>query len=149
RDVDGEPKAVLAEVVGVCSPQAGADEAVPQMKLTVADEIAATYGLAASHTSAEIADQYIAEAETLLRDEGKEFDVTLTYPEEEKKSIADLQDMKVDTPVGSSISLEEVAEFKEVLGPVTLTRENQQSQTTVTSELADRDLGSVTTDIEA
>src|SRR5699024_3681296 len=44
---------------------------------------------------------------------------------------------------------EEVAEFKEVLGPVTLTRENQQSQTTVTSELADRDLGSVTTDIEA
>src|SRR5699024_2107698 len=89
------------------------------------------------------------ETATVFRDEGKDYDFTLTHPEEEKKSISDLQDMKVDTPVGSSISLEEVAEFKEVLGPVALTRENQQSQTTVTSELADRDLGRVTTDREA
>src|SRR5690625_5135338 len=57
--------------------------------------------------------------------------------------------MNVDTPVGSSISLVEFAEVKVDLGRVALRIENQQSQTTVTSELADRDLGSVTTDIEA
>ena len=149
RDLADEIKADISNIEGVFNPESGADEAVPQMKLTVDDEKAATYGLTANQISAQIENQFIGETATVFRDEGKEFDVTLTYPEEEKKSIADLQDMKVDTPVGSSISLEEVAEFKEVLGPVTLTRENQQSQTTVTSELADRDLGSVTTDIEA
>lgn len=149
RDLADEIKTDISNIEGVFNPESGADEAVPQMKLTVDDEKAATYGLTANQISAQIENQFIGETATVFRDEGKEFDVTLTYPEEEKKSIADLQDMKVDTPVGSSISLEEVAEFKEVLGPVTLTRENQQSQTTVTSELADRDLGSVTTDIEA
>ena len=149
RDLADEIKTGISDIEGVFNPESGADEAVPQMKLTVDDEKAATYGLTANQISAQIENQFIGETATVFRDEGKEFDVTLTYPEDEKKSISDLQDMKVDTPVGSSISLEEVAEFKEVLGPVTLTRENQQSQTTVTSELADRDLGSVTTDIEA
>src|SRR5699024_5765213 len=124
-------------------------EAVPQMKLTVDDEKGATYGLTANQISAQIENQFIGETATVFRDEGKEFDVTLTYPEEEKKSIADLQDMKVDTPVGSLISLEEVAEFKVVVGSVTITRENNQSQTKVFSLLVDGDLGSVTSNIKA
>src|SRR5699024_9390002 len=148
-ELSGQEHEVLRDLADEIKADISNIEAVTQMKLTVDDEIAKTYSLTANHISAQIENQFIGETATVFRDEGKEFDVTLTYTEEEKKSIADLQDMKVDTPVGSSISLEEVAEFKEVLGPVTLTRENQQSQTTVTSELADRDLGSVTTDIEA
>src|SRR5699024_11531774 len=119
-------------IEGVFNPESGADEAVPQMKLTGDDEKATTYGLTANQHSAQIENQFIGETATVFRDEGKEFDVTLTYHEEEKKSIADLQDMKVDTPVGSSISLVEVVEYKEILGPVTLTRAHQQSKKILT-----------------
>lgn len=148
-DLATEVRAGISDIDGVFNPESGADEAVPQMKLTVDDEKAAIYGLTANQISAQIENQFIGETATVFREAGKEIDVTLTYPLEEKKSIAQLQDMKVDTPMGSKVNLEEVAEFKEVLGPVALMRQNQQAQTTVTSEISGRDLGSVSTDIES
>ena len=148
-DLATEVKTGISDIDGVFNPESGADEAVPQMKLTVDDEKAAIYGLTANQISAQIENQFIGETATVFKEAGKEIDVTLTYPLEEKKSIAQLQDMKVDTPMGSKVNLEEVAEFKEVLGPVALMRQNQQAQTTVTSEISGRDLGSVSTDIES
>lgn len=149
RDISKEVREGISEIEGVFNPVAAADEGVPQMKLTVDDEKAATYGLTANQITTQIESQFIGQTVTVFRDKGKEIDVTLTYPKEEKQSIAQLQDMKVQTPTGAKVNLEEVAEFKEVLGPVALMRQNQQAQTNVTSEILGRDLGSVTKDIES
>src|SRR5690625_6290187 len=56
--------------------------------------------------------------------------------------------MKVHTNEGASIPLSEVAEFIEAQGPVTLVRQNQHAQMSVTTEVSDRDLNSVVSDIE-
>src|SRR5699024_3466242 len=51
RDLADEIKADISNIEGVFNPESGADEAVPQMKLTVDDEEAATYGLTANQIS--------------------------------------------------------------------------------------------------
>src|SRR5699024_1005533 len=48
-----------------------------------------------------------------------------------------------------TLALTDLADFTEQDGPVTLVRQNQQSQMNVTSELSDRDLNSVVKDVEA
>lgn len=56
--------------------------------------------------------------------------------------------MLLQTATGQMIPLSAVAELKQVTGPVALNRENQQRQVNVTSDIAGRDLGSITADIE-
>ena len=92
---------------------------------------------------------FIGQVVTVFREEGREIDVTLTYPEESRQTIADLEDMKINTPNGAAMPLTELATFKETQGPVRLIRQNQQAQMNVTSEVSGRDLGSVVRDIEA
>lgn len=148
RDLSNDIKEGISDIDGVFNPKSGADEAVPQMKLVIDEERAALYGLTAPQITQQIESQFIGQTATVFREEGKEIDVTLTYPKETKQTIAQLKDMKIQTVIGLKPPLEELAEFKEVLGPVSLTRQNQEAQTTVTSEISDRDLGGVVADIE-
>src|SRR5699024_1041116 len=57
-------------------------------------------------------------------------------------------DMKIQTPTGVAVPLNEVADFEETLGPVALSRQNQQPQMNITSDIVDRDLGSIVSDVE-
>ena len=148
RELSSEVEKGISNIEGTFNPTSDASEAVPQMKLTIDEELAATYGLMPNQITSQIEMQFIGQTATVFRDKGKEIDVTLTYPVEERKTIAHLQDMKIQTMTGSVINLSEVAEFTEVLGPVTLVRNNQQAQMTVSSEVAGRDLAGVVKDIE-
>src|SRR5699024_5301478 len=60
----------------------------------------------------------------------------------------DLEDMKVQSTDVASVPLTELAAFYETQGPVTLIRQNQESQMNVTSDIMDRDLSSVVSDVE-
>src|SRR5699024_11882684 len=82
------------------------------------------------------------------RESGQEMDVKLLYPEDERSTISDLEDLKVQSPTGATLPLAEVAMFKESQGPVTLSRQNQQPQINVSSDIVDRDLNSIANDVE-
>ncbi|EQB38161.1 MULTISPECIES: efflux RND transporter permease subunit [Virgibacillus] len=139
----------ISQVDGVYNPETTASEGVPQMNVVVDQEEAATYGLNQEQILGQIQMQFTGQVATQFKEDGQEMDVTMMYPEDQRSSIEDLHDMKIQTPQGSTISLDEVAEFKQMSGPVSLLRENQQPQMNVTSEIVDRDLGSVSSDVEA
>src|SRR5690625_1347616 len=139
----------ISEVKGVYNPESAASQGVPQMTIEIDDEKAATYGLTEEQITGQIQLQFTGQLATQYREAGHEMDVTLLYPEDERSSISDLEDMKIQTPTGASIPLAEVANFKEMQGSVTLLRENQQAQMNVTSDVVDRDLAGVVKDVEA
>src|SRR5699024_11833679 len=56
--------------------------------------------------------------------------------------------MKLETPAESTIALTDVVNIQEEAGPVVLERQNQESHLSVTSEIAERDLGSVVQDVQ-
>ncbi|MGY0691268.1 efflux RND transporter permease subunit [Virgibacillus sp. FSP13] len=149
RELGDQVVAQISQVDGVYNPESSATAGVPQQTITINDEKAAMYGLTQQQITGQIQLQFTGQVATKYREEGHEMDVTLLYPEDERSKISDLQNMNIQSPSGTTIPLEDVAEFKEIQGPVTLTRENQQPQMNVTSEIVDRDLASITTDIEA
>jgi len=139
----------IDEIDGVFNPESGTGLGVPQMQVDIDRDLAATYGLTVDSIQSQIEMNFIGQVISVFREEGREIDVTLMYPEESKQTIADLEDMKIGTPTGAMIPLVELATLTETEGPVTLIRQNQQAQMNVTSEVSGRDLAGVVRDIEA
>lgn len=143
-----EVVAKISSVDGVYNPETAASEGVPQLNIRIDDEKAAMYGLTQEQVLGQIQLQFTGQVASKYREAGHEMDVTLLYPEDERSKLSDLEDMKIHSPTGAVIPLEEVAVFKEMQGPATLLRQNQQPQMNVTTDVVDRDLGSVVADVE-
>lgn len=149
RELADQVATEISSIDGVHNPESSASEGVPQMSITIDKEVAAMYGLTQDQIISQIQLQFTGQVASLYREAGQEMDVTLIYPEEQRSSISDLEDMKVQSPAGMSIPLLDLSEFKEIQGAVTLLRQNQQPQMNVTSDVLDRDLSGVVKDIEA
>src|SRR5699024_5863810 len=135
----------IEDIDGVYNPESGATLGVPQLKLKIDKEKAAHYGLSTDTIQSQIEMNFIGQVVTVYKEDGREIDVSMMYKEEAHNQI---EDMKVQTEEGASIPLTEVADFVEEQGPVTLVRQNQHAQMSVTSEIDDRALSSVVNDIE-
>lgn len=149
RELAEEVVAEIATIDGVSNPESGASEGVPQMSILVDEGKAAAYGLTQEQIMSQVQMQFMGQTATRYREEGQEMNVTLIYPENERSTISDLKDVKIQTATGAVMPLDEVAEIVESQGPVSLQRQNQQPQINVTSELVGRDLGSVSEEIES
>ncbi len=66
--------------------------------------------------------------------------VLLRYPEEKRNSIETITAMLIETPSHAKIPLGEIAEIKEVDGPVQITRESAKRQVVVQSNVEGRDV---------
>ncbi|MBT2216519.1 efflux RND transporter permease subunit [Virgibacillus dakarensis] len=149
RELSDQVVSTISDINGVYNPESSAAEGVPQQTITINEDKAAMYGLTQEQITGQIQLQFTGQVATKYREAGHEMDVTMMYPEDERSQISDLQNMKITSPSGAVVPLEDVAEFKEMQGPVTLQRENQQPQLNVTSDVVDRDLAGVVSDIEA
>ncbi|WP_067728589.1 efflux RND transporter permease subunit [Oceanobacillus damuensis] len=148
HEISNQITAEISTIDGVFNPISAASEGIPQMTITIDEGRAAAYGMTQEQITGKIQMQFTGQVATQFREEGQEVDVTLLYPEDQRSTINDLQDMKIQSPTGALLPLDEVADFVEIQGPVALQRENQQPQINVTSDVVDRDLASVVADIE-
>jgi len=139
----------IETIEGVHNPESFASIGVPQLTIDVDTEKAAAYGLTEQQITQQVQLQFSGQLVTEFREAGHEIDVTLLYPEEERKTISDLQDMNIQSPTGAQIPLDDVANLKETQGSETLLRQDQQPQMNVTSEIMDRDLNSIVRDVES
>ncbi|WP_085994073.1 efflux RND transporter permease subunit [Oceanobacillus senegalensis] len=149
QELSREVVAEISTVDGVFNPTSSAQEGIPQMEIVIDEEKAAMYGLNESQITSQIQMQFNGQTATRYREEGQEIDIILMYPEEQRSTMSDIEDLKIQAQTGAVIPLEEVATFEEVQGPATLTRENQQAQANITSAITDRDLASVVADVES
>ncbi|TFJ92225.1 efflux RND transporter permease subunit [Lentibacillus salicampi] len=148
RELAGEVTGAISEVKGVHNATSSAEEGVPQMSIEVDSEKAAMYGLTEQQITNQIQLQFTGQTAAQYREEGDEMDVTLMYPEDERSTISDVEGMTIQSESGAAVPLESLVTLEQIQGPVTLQRENQQPQVNVTSEIIDRDLGSIMGDVE-
>lgn len=148
-DLSEEVLQEINQVDGVFNASSAASEGIPQMTITVNDAVARSYGLTSDQVSSQIRMKFSGQVVTQYREDGQEMDVTLVYPEEERNTINDLQDMSIQSPSGAKVPLDELVELEQEQGPESLLRENQQPQMNITSDVVDRDLGSVVSDVES
>ncbi|TCT26441.1 HAE1 family hydrophobic/amphiphilic exporter-1 [Melghiribacillus thermohalophilus] len=139
---------MISDIEGVQNPESSASEGRPEIQVEVNQDLAGEYGLTQQQVMSQVQLAFNGQTVTRYRTGGDEIDVRLVLPEEKRQSIEDLETLLLQTATGQMIPLSAVAELKQVTGPVALNRENQQRQVNVTSDIAGRDLGSITADIE-
>ncbi len=149
RELSDQVIRQISEVDGVLNPTSSVAETRPELNVDVDREMAAQYGLSYQEIMSQIQLGFTGQTIMQYREAGDEMNVRLIFPEDERDTISDLENIAIQNQQGTMVPLDAVADFVQVQGPATLARQNQQRQVNVTSDIINRDLGSVSADIEA
>ena len=140
---------LVSNVEGTYNVQTSLSDGRPEIQVDVRRDLLHLYGLSYGQIMQHISLAFNGQVATRYREGGGEYDVRIIYPEENRTTIADLETLLIPTATGGLVPLGTVAELKQVTGPVAITRDNQQRQVNVTSDIIGRDLYSVANEIRA
>ncbi len=139
---------LISEIPGTHNVSSSASEGRPELQVQVDREMASQYGLTYQQVMDEVQTAFVGKIATRYREDGGEYDVRIILPEEQREEIRNIEQLNIQTASGQLIPLSTVAKLEEATGPSMITRENQQRRVNVSSELLNRDLASVTYDIQ-
>ena len=148
-DLSNDFREIIETVEGTREVKTSLSDAVPEVEILVKKDIAATYGLTAAQIANAVRNGASGSIVTRFKDQGDEIDVVIRALGEVTESISNFEQMDITTPTGINIPLSQVAELSIEKGPIMINREGQERVVTVTSQIVERDLKSITTDIEA
>lgn len=140
---------LLKDIDGTLNVDSSVSEGKPEVQVVVNRELATAFGLSYQQVMNEISLAFNGKVATLYKEDGGEYDVTVSFPDESSNTIRDLETMTIRNSQGVNIPLSSVAELVQAQGPSQISRTNQTRAVNVTSDVIGRDLGSVSREIQA
>ncbi|MDQ0300126.1 HAE1 family hydrophobic/amphiphilic exporter-1 [Salibacterium salarium] len=144
-----EVEFAVEQVPGTSNVDSTSGDGNPQIDLNVNRDQASQYGLSYQSVMSQVMTAFNGQVATEYREEGQEVDVQVIFPEHLREQLSDVRNMSLTAANGSSVPLRAVAELNETTGPTQIDREDQQRQVDITSDVSDRSLSEVATDVEA
>ncbi|MCK8059583.1 MULTISPECIES: efflux RND transporter permease subunit [unclassified Fusibacter] len=142
-------KALVQTVDGTREVEVSTGEGIEEILVHVTRNKAAYHGLNASGIANAVKTAIAGQTATTLKLDGDEIDVTIVGDPLYKESITGFGSLPINTPYGYTVPLSEIAIIEVKEGPTSINRDNQSRFVSVTSQILNRDLGSIVTDIEA
>ncbi len=148
KEISQEIKEAIGGVRGLydvdTSLEAGKPELHIQIDRTRTSERALTVGQVASALQIAMDGKVV----TRYREAGDEIDVRVQLREEDTKTLADIRQALIASPMGTQVQLTEVAKVQKATGPLQLARVNRRPTVAVAANLSGRDLGSTMEEIQ-
>ncbi len=114
----------------------------PEMQIVLSDQKMGLYGISVTDAQTVI-EMAIGGKTANIKYEGeRKFDIRIRYPEEYRKTEADIKRLMVPTLNGQKIPLSEIATIKTLTGPAFVYRDNNNRFIGVKFSVRERDLGS-------
>jgi len=124
------------------------DVAKPELVIKIDKEKASYLGLTVGQISTVVKSSMQGTIATQLRENGEETDIRVRYDKTYRDDLEKIENLIITTPLGSQIPLKQIARISKNESPVKINREDQLRVVSVTANIFDRDVGSVTGDIE-
>lgn len=124
----------------------------PELQIRIDRDRAAQYGLTVAQVASAARVAVDGAVTTRYRAggvQGQEIDVTVQLADEWRESKEHLERLLISTPLGINVRLGDIAEITEGTAPVEINREGGSRVVRVYGHIVDRDLSSVSRDIEA
>jgi len=137
----------IAAIEGVEDVQISRKEEKPEVKVIIDREKASRLGLSARSIGKQIETFFAGSTATRYREGGDEYDVEVRLQPKDRDRIEDLRDVPISMPGGGQVSLANIAEIQQGLGPTKIERKDQARYIAVSAEISGRDLGSVAKDV--
>ena len=142
-----EVEMLIASVGGLTNVNNSLSATRPELHIEINNEVASEYGLTSSQIMQVVRTGFNGQTATKMKTDGQEIDLFVTLPDDYRKNLTNLKNMRIMSPLGIPVSLDSLAEFKVVEGPNAIVRENMEQGATVTANLLDRDLQSAVTEV--
>ena len=121
----------------------------PQLTLTPRREMLARYGITLPQFAEYVNACLAGEAVSQVYEQGKSFNLTVRLSDDLRDQASKIGDLMIDTGDGRQVPLSYVADIHSSMGPNSISRENVKRKIVISANVADRDLRSVVTDIQA
>ncbi len=139
---------IIGSVDGVTEAKSSMEEGIPEVQIRVDRGKASQYGLTAAQVANSVRKTVTGVTATQFKYEGNEIDVVISGDSIISESMTNLEQLMIPTPMEMNVPLGQVAKVVLDKGPVGIDREGQVRLVTVSAQVLDRDLGSISTDIE-
>ncbi len=137
----------IKDVPGVRDADTTLSEGKPELIINIDRERAAHFNLTIGQIASAIKDSMQGTVATQFRQGGEETDIRVRYDEAYRNDIEGIKNFSINTPAGSRILLQQVAQISHGEGPIKINREDQLRVASVTANVVDRDIGGVMSDI--
>ena len=121
----------------------------PQLTLTPRREMLARYGITLPQFAEYVNACLAGEAVSQVYEQGKSFNLTVRLRDDLRDQASKIGNLMIDTGDGRQVPLSYVSDIRSSMGPNSISRENVKRKIVISANVADRDLRSVVTDIQA
>ena len=122
-------------------------ERSPEIHFRINRDIAMQYGLTATQIASTIRTAINGTNIGILRARGEEIDIRLQYKPEQRLTVEDFAEIRVSSPMGFSIPLNQLVTQEFSLGHSVIVREGQVRKATLTANILGSDLAGVTREL--
>ena len=138
----------IKDIKGVRDIDTTLSQGKPELSITIDREKASYLGLTVGQIGSLVKSSMQGSIATQFRQGGEETDIRVRYDETYRDNLKKIEDLTIISPLGSQIPLKQVAKISYDQGPIKINREDQLRVVSVTSNILDRDVGSVVRDIK-
>ena len=143
-----EIEKAISAVDGVVDVRSSLEQGKPEISIQINREKAMRLGLPVAVVAGQLRTLTLGTVSTRLREKnGDETDIRVRLREEDRLTREAIESLTINLPMGGTIPLNEVADFKESYGPIEIEHENQARLVHVYANRTERDLGSIVEDI--
>lgn len=149
KDIGGIIKEQIKSIPGTANVATSMEDTLQEYEVLVDAEKASMYGLTTGQILSSVRTSFQGQTVTKYRTGDDEIDVKIKLPESYQEDINYLKNLRISAPGGAQVALSSVATISKVEVPLAINRSNLSREIKITSDLAGRDLNSVTRDIQA
>jgi len=138
----------ITDVEGVWDTRVSNRGGIPQQEIRIDRDKAADLGLSVRDV-AELLETAVAGSQAgEYRIRGNSYRIFVQLADAEKRPLDDILDLTLTSASGEQVALRNVVSAKPGVGPILITRKDQQRLVTVEANVAGRDMGSVAADVQ-
>jgi HAE1 family hydrophobic/amphiphilic exporter-1 len=149
RSLSKQIEGVMKNVPGTREVKSSLEDGNPEVQVRINRQKAMFFGLTPVQVSNEIKTAINGSVASKYRVAGDEYDIRVCSTAGDNGDMETLKQLQIQTNQGNSIPLSDIASFGLSTGPVQIDRQDQSRQATISCDLLNRDLNSVTKDIRA
>lgn len=148
KEIGENFKEKIKKIPGTTQVKTDTEEGDPEARIIIDRDRASFYGVSTAMLSKELKNSIDGGIAGTFKDNGTELDLTVSVDDQVKESIENLKQINIKTPLGIKVAIGELVKVEYANSPTQIARINRTRTVTVSSQLENRDLQSVTKDIQ-
>lgn len=139
---------LVSSVDGTREVKSNYSKGIPELQIDINRLNSSKYGLTAAQIGSAVRNSIRGIISTRYRYDGDVIDVIIKGDIDFSSNVSNLNNIEIDTPIGTKVQLEQVADISTKRGPSAIRRDGQSRVITITGQIVNRDLNSISKDIE-